>query len=95
MIDFQRPTPALKESYNKILFSVPERGCEYSFSNICLWGYQKVAFLHGCIAFFSHFHGKSVYPYPIGSGNKKAVIEAILCDAEERCLHRTPDGQHR
>ena len=84
MMDFQRLTPAQKDQYNEILFSSSERGCEYSFANLYLWGHQKVAFVHGCAAIFSHFHGKSVYPYPIGSGNRKAVIEAILHDAEVR-----------
>lgn len=84
MIDFQRLTPAQKEQYNNILFSGSERGCEYSFANNYLWGSQKVAFIHGCMAYFSHFYGKSVYPYPVGQGDKKAVIEAMLHDAEER-----------
>ena len=84
MIDFQRPVITQKEQYNHLLFSAAERGCEYSFSNLCLWGHQKIAFLYDCAVIFSHFHGKSVYPYPVGSGNKKAAIEAILHDAEER-----------
>ena len=86
MINFQRMTPAQREQYNEILFSCPERGCEYSFANLCIWGQQKAAFLHGCAAIFSHFQGRSVYPYPIGSGDKKAVLEAIFQDAEKRGL---------
>ena len=69
MIDFQRLNPAQKEQYNEILFACGERGCEYSFANMFLWGHQKVAFLHGCILYFSHYYGKSVYPYPIGNGD--------------------------
>ena len=84
MIEFSRLTPAQKEPYNEILFSVPERGCEYSYANLCLWGRQQVAFLHDCVAFFSHFYGKSVYPYPIGPGDKRAVIAAILHEAQAR-----------
>ena len=84
MIDFQKLTPAQREQYNDILFSCPPRGCDYSFANLCLWGLQKVAFIHGCVAFFSHYYGRSVYPYPIGNGDRKAVIEAILQDALER-----------
>lgn len=84
MIDFQRLIPAQKEEYNKVLFSCSERGCEYSFVNMFLWGHQKIAFIHDCIVFFTHFYGKSVYPYPIGNGDKKAAIEAILHDAEVR-----------
>ena len=84
MIDFHRPTASEKEAYEKILFSCPPRGCEYSFANLKLWGLQNIAFVHGCVALFSHFYGRSVYPYPIGSGDKKAVIEAILLDARDR-----------
>ena len=84
MIDFQRLTFAQKEEYERILFASPERGCEYSFANLCLWGRQQVAFLHGCVGFFSHFYGRSVYPYPIGPGDRRAVIEAYLADAKER-----------
>ena len=84
MIDFQRLKLNQKAQYNEILFSVPLRGCEYSFANLCLWGRQQVAFLHGCVAFFSHSYGRSVYPYPIGSGDRRAVLEEILRDARER-----------
>ena len=83
-MDFQRLTLAQKEEYDRILFSVPPRGCEYSFANLCLWGRQQAAFLHDCVAFFSHFNGRTVYPYPIGNGDRKAVIRAILDDARER-----------
>lgn len=84
MIQFQRLSPSQRESYEEILFACGERGCEYSFSNLFLWGIQNTAIVHGCIAFFSHFQGRSVYPYPIGPGDKKAVIEAILQDSAQR-----------
>ena len=84
MIDFHRLQFSQKADYEQILFSCPPRGCEYSFTNLHLWGRQEVAFLHGCAAFFSHFYGRSIYPYPIGSGDKRAVLEAILADARER-----------
>ena len=84
MINFHRPQLHEKEAYDSILFSCPPRGCEFSFANLTLWGRQNVAFIHDCVAIFSHFYGKSVYPYPIGNGDKKAVIEAILHDAKMR-----------
>ncbi len=84
MIAFQRLTFAQKEEYEQILFYSPQRGCEYSFANLCLWGRQEAAFLHGCVAFFAHFYGRSVYPYPIGSGDKRRVLEELLADARER-----------
>ena len=84
MIPFQRMTLAQMQQYESILFSVEPRGCEYSFANLYLWGRQQAAFLHGCVAFFSHFDGRSVYPYPIGNGDRRAVLEEILADAKER-----------
>lgn len=84
MIDFQRLSLSQKKEYEEILFSCPARGCEYSFANLYLWGRQEAAFLHGCVAFFSHFYGRSVYPYPIGNGDRRAVLEEILRDAKER-----------
>ena len=84
MIQFHKLTTAQKRQYEDILFSVPQRSCEYSFTNLFLWGRQQVAFVHGCVAFFSHFNGKSVYPYPIGSGDKQKVVLAVLEDARER-----------
>lgn len=86
MIDFHKPKSHHREAYDAVLFSCPPRGCEYSFANLSVWGKQSIAFLHGCVAIFSHFHGKSVYPYPIGNGDKKAVLEAILHDAKMRGL---------
>ena len=84
MIDFHRAGLADKARYEAHLLSAPERGCEYSFTNLFLWGRQEIAFLHDCVAFFSHFFGRTVYPYPIGNGDKRAVLEEILTDAKER-----------
>ncbi len=84
MMEFHRLKLSQKQQYEQILFSCPPRGCEYSFANLCLWGRQQVAFVHGCVAFFSHFYGRSVYPYPIGNGDRRAVLELILQDARER-----------
>jgi len=84
MINFQRLTLDKKEAYEAILLSGEARGCEYSFANLYLWGRQQAAFLHGCVVFFSHFDGRSVYPYPIGSGDRRRCLEEILSDARER-----------
>ncbi len=86
MINFQRTDPADRARYEALLSAAPERGCEYSFANLYLWGRQQIAFTQGCVAFFSHFYGRSVYPFPIGTGDKAAVIREILADARERGL---------
>ena len=84
MIDFQRVTLSQREHYQAMVLECAPQGCEYSFANKYLWGRQQVAFLHGCIASFSHFNGRTVYPYPLGNGERRAVLEEILKDAKER-----------
>ena len=84
MIEFEPMTLRHKERYEALLFAAAGRGCEYSFANLYMWGRQNIAFLHGCAGFFSHFFGRSVYPFPIGPGDKRAVIEAYIADAAQR-----------
>ena len=84
MIEFKRLKLSQKGAYDQILLACPGRSCEYSFANMYLWGRQETAFFPDCVGFFSHFHGKSIYPYPIGNGDRKAVLEAVIRDARER-----------
>ena len=84
MIPFHRASLADKADYESHLMNSPERGCEYSFANLFCWGRQEIAFIHGCAVLFSHFSGRSIYPFPIGNGDKQAALEAILADSRER-----------
>jgi hypothetical protein len=84
MIDFQRFDLSQKEKYEQYLMNCGERGCEYSFVNLNLWGRQRVAFVEGYLALFSQFERRSVYPFPIGKGDVKPVLDAIIADAKER-----------
>lgn len=84
MIDFQPLDPAKKELYEKYLQSAGERGCEYSFVNLYLWGRQKAAVIHDHLVFFSQFNRKSVYLFPVGTADKTAVLQAVMEDAKAR-----------
>ena len=84
MIDFAPLNPAKKEEYNRFLLSGGERGCEYSFVNLYMWGRQSAAVLDDHLVFFSQFNRKSVYLFPVGSGDKKPVLDALIQDAENR-----------
>lgn len=84
MIDFQLLSPEQKSRAEVYLSTDGERGCEYSFVNLYLWGRQKAAIIHDTMVFFSQFNRKSVYLYPVGSGDKKAVLEALMADAKKR-----------
>ncbi len=84
MINFQPLAPAQKPEYDRYLQDAGERGCEYSFVNLYLWGRQRAAFLYDHVVFFSQFNRKSVYLFPVGNGDKKAVLDAIMFDARDR-----------
>lgn len=84
MIDFKPIKIEDKESYQHYLMDDVERGCEYSFANLYLWGRQNATILHDHMVLFSQFNRRSVYPYPAGSGDKKPVLDAIIADAKER-----------
>ena len=84
MIDFHRMNLNRKKEYDAFLQNCGERGCEYSFTNLFLWGRQKAAFLDGHLAFFSQFNRRSVYPFPVGQGDIKPVLDAIIHDARAR-----------
>ncbi len=83
MIDFQPLMLERKAEYDRLLQHSGERGCEYSFTNLYLWGRQKAAFLGNCLVFFSQFNRRSVYPFPVGMDLKPAV-DAIIQDAHSR-----------
>jgi len=84
MINFHRTVLEDKPLYEEHLAAMPERGCEYSFANLFMWGRQELAFEDGCVLFFSHFNGRSVYPFPIGGGDRRAALEKIISDARQR-----------
>ncbi len=83
-IDFQPFTVQDKPLYEAHLSGEHERGCEFSFANLYLWGRQRFAVLHDHVVLFSQFDRRSVYPYPVGDGDKKAVLDAIIADAKAR-----------
>ena len=84
MIEFQSLTPEQKPTFDRILMHAGERGCEYSFTNLFLWGRQQAAQLYGHLAFFSQFNRRSVYLYPVGEGDKRPVLDALMADAKQR-----------
>ena len=84
MIDFQPLTLENKANYEQYLLDGTERGCEYSFANLYLWGRQRAAEVCGQLVLFSQFNRRTVYPYPAGNGDKKCALDAIIADAKDR-----------
>lgn len=83
MIDFKPLELSQQEEYDAFLQTQGERGCEYNFANLYLWGRQRAAFHEGNLAFFSQFNRKSVYAFPLGE-NLKPTLDAIIHDAKMR-----------
>lgn len=84
MINFEQISIEHKILYNEYLLADDERGCECSFSNLFMWGAQKIAHLHNHIVLYSQFDCYCFYPFPVGGGDKKEVLDAIFADAKER-----------
>ena len=84
MIEFRKLTPEDRERYDRLLFESGERGCEFTFANLYLWGRQRIAFIHDHAVLFSQFDRRTVYPFPVGGGDKRAALEAVMADARQR-----------
>ena len=84
MIKFQHLAFSQKDAYDRLLALNGQRGCEYNFVNLCLWGRQRIAFHEGNIALFSQFARRSVYPFPLSGGDLKPTLDAIIHDAATR-----------
>lgn len=84
MIEFKPITLSDKTLYEKYLMQSKPRGCNFSFANVYFWGKQQIAEANGCMLTFSQFGKHFIYPYPFGNGDKKAAIEAVIKDANER-----------
>lgn len=84
MIPFKKLEPAQKPVYDEYLMNAGQRGCEYNFANLYLWGRQRAAILEDALVFFSQFNQRSVYLFPVCKGEVKPVIDAIIHDAKTR-----------
>lgn len=84
MIPFQSLDIQNKAAYDAYLMHCGERGCEYNFANLYLWGRQRAAFYEDSLVFFSQFNRKSVYLFPLTHGDLKPALEAIIHDARTR-----------
>ena len=84
MIQFQKLNPANKAAYDAYLLNCGQRGCEYNFANLYLWGRQRAAFLEDSLVFFSQFNQRSVYLFPVCRGDVKETVDAIIHDARVR-----------
>lgn len=86
-IPFKRPELSDREVILKHLTARKHRGCERTFANVYLWArFYDLAWaeIEGTAVFRTGTEGKYSYAYPSGNGDRKAVIEMILKDSEEK-----------
>ncbi len=84
MINFQRLDLNQKAQYDYFLMNSTHGGCEFSFTNLFLWGRQKAYLCEDKLYLFSQFDRRSVYPYPVGPGDQKQAVDTIIQDAQAR-----------
>ena len=72
-----------KTLYDSFLPDGYVRGCEFTFANLLLWGKPQYCILHSQLLLFVNYNGYLAYPFPLGKGNKKAAIDAIINHAKE------------
>ncbi|MBQ8400405.1 MAG: DUF2156 domain-containing protein, partial [Clostridia bacterium] len=98
MIDFRPVTIEEKPLYDRYLSESRNRSCEYAFANMYLWGQRYLAEYAGFLMLFSRFDGLDSYPFPMGTGDFRQALDAILEDAGERsipCRITNLDGEGR
>jgi hypothetical protein len=83
MLNFQKITPDMRDECKQYLLPL-KKSCEFSFTNLCIWGRQRATFLDGFLVLFSHFDRRAVYPFPAGQGDITPVLDAIIHDAQTR-----------
>ena len=84
MIQFKEIKLENKKEYEHLLHSNIEHGCEYSFTNLFMWGTQQITFMDNHVLLFSEFDNHCFYPFPVGHGDKKKILDQIFDDADER-----------
>ena len=84
MIPFQKLMPEDGQRYANYFRCGAHRGCSYGFVNLFLWGRQRAAVMDGHLVLFSHFDGHTMYPFPMGEGDVKPVLDAIIADSHQR-----------
>ena len=84
MIEFKPITLNDKSFYESKLSDGFVRGGDFSFANLYLRGRQSMAKIGDEIVIFSQFNRRSVYPFPVGPGDKKAALDAIINDSAAR-----------
>jgi len=84
MIKFKDITLEDKEAITSITMNSERKNCDLSFSNLCSWRFMydtKFAIVDGFLLFKFHMNNELAYMMPVGEGDLKKILEAIIDDA--------------
>jgi len=84
MIKFKDITLEDKEVITSITINSERKNCDLSFSNLCSWRFMydtKFAIVDGFLLFKFHMNNQLAYMMPVGEGDLKKILEAIIDDA--------------
>ena len=95
MIPFERLTLENKPEYDAMLARAAHRGCTFSFVNLYIWGRQCAARVGEDLLLFSHYAGRTMYPYPVCAGDTRPALDALMADARERGIPFRLSGLNR
>ena len=95
MIQFERLSIEQKPEIDALLRHASHRGCAFSFANLYIWGRQCAARVGDDLLLFSHFGGKTLYPYPVCPGDPRPALDALMADAKERGIPFRLTGLNR
>ncbi len=83
MLDFKPLSTDIKEEYEKFSFN-HTRSCLHSFATMFIWGQAHYTVVDGFFVFLVKYGDKYLYPFPVGNGDIKHIIEILINDAKER-----------
>ena len=84
MLSFQPITIEDRPLLHSFMWDAEGHGSEYSFANLILWGRKKIAQHHDFLLIQSQFDRRTVYIFPVGTGDVKPALDAIIHDAQMR-----------
>lgn len=87
MIEFKDITLADRERIQAFTLSSQRRNCDLSFANLYSWSFlyqTKYAILDGFLLLRFYAGEELAYMMPVGQGDVKPVLEALIRDAEEQ-----------
>lgn len=84
MIHFKEITLNDRDIIQRYTLRSPRRNCDLAFANLCSWRFMygtQYAELDGFLLLKFRAEGQLVYMMPIGEGDLRAVLHALIDDA--------------